>query len=97
MTKIRGKILSLFLAVTLLLGLTPMMTYAAETTNQETNNIPGTSSRETTVLDAGEITVTTYPSAMKIALTSDKMLVYEVKTENGTSVRKGGLMVELVV
>ena len=77
MTKIRGKILSLFLAVTLLLGLTPMMTYAAETTN------PGANARETEVQQIGDISVTKYPSAVKFKNTSNKNLYVKIETAEG--------------
>lgn len=77
MTKIRGKILSLFLAVTLLLGLTPMMTYAAETTN------PGANARETEVQQIGDISVTKYPSAVKFKNTSNKNLCVKIETAEG--------------
>jgi hypothetical protein len=87
MKKIGSKILSLVLVAFLSFGLAPMTTYAAETTNQETNNLemntPGTSSRETTVLEAGEISVTTYPSAIKITNKSEKVLFVKVQTMDG--------------
>lgn len=85
MKKIGSKMLLLFLATFLLLGLAPMITYAAETNNQGVK-----------ALETDEISVTTYPSAMVISRSSNsqKNLCVKVVAENGTVVKEWASLYE---